>query len=630
MSDFVAPSLVKTFKRLSFWQGLRENRILLGKLMFSFAVALLLVGFFFYRMLSNAWLQPVRSEMNLALNNASSRISQEFGSLNHDIRFLSSYKTILTSLLDSKEENISQAQEIFVAFMQVNPFYDQLRWIDESGWERIRVNNSSEGAYLVPADKLQNKADRYYFTEAVRETDSPVYYSPFDLNIEGGVLEMPYKPMLRVACRIMDAEGKNRGIIILNYKGKPLLDTLRALKYSPYLHINVLNAQAYWFLSTQPEDEWGFMFNKVQANLAYRDPQAWELALKGTSEPASTPTGFWKFQTVANALNPEVLWYLGIQVDSDFVRASNLQAMTLIVSLGLLLWFGTFILLTYVVTAQVQKKRDYALLLAQSKSLEESNLALNKSFQNLQKAQEEIIQAGRLSSLGMMVAGIAHELNTPLGASILTLTTLQDYVKNLPPENNDFSDYFMEGSSMILGNLDKAKGLVQNFKQLAGDRMHQELRNFNLRDLVLSLFNSTLVKIRKEVPELNISIPEDIVLISYPGILGQVLENVIQNALIHGYKDVLPGKIDISAEEKPGKVSIKIQDYGHGMDKATLEKIFDPFFTTRRGNGGLGLGLYLVHQFVSEDLGGTLRVESLENKGTIFSLSLAKELKPRN
>ena len=255
-------------------------------------------------------------------------------------------------------------------------------------------------------------------------------------------------------------------------------------------------------------------------------------------------------------------------------------------------------------------------------ALQASNAELARAMDELKLAQDELVRAEKLAALGALVAGVAHELNTPIGNCLMVATTLADDTRHLASDfaagglrKSAFDSYVKDANQateLIVRNLAKASELVTSFKQVAVDRTSSRRREFRLAEVV----NEILTTLRPGFKRLPITVQTDIAatisLDSYPGPLGQVLSNLIDNAIIHGLGGGRDGgRIDISAREAAdGEIELRVADNGTGIPASDRSRVFDPFFTTRFGQGGSGLGLHIVHHLVTEVLGGRIDLKS--------------------
>ncbi|MEH6444390.1 MAG: ATP-binding protein [Oceanospirillaceae bacterium] len=266
-----------------------------------------------------------------------------------------------------------------------------------------------------------------------------------------------------------------------------------------------------------------------------------------------------------------------------------------------------------------------------TESLEESNTKLAVAFEDLKYAQQSLVETEKLASLGRLVAGVAHEINTPIGISVTVNSALEiefQNIDNLLKEGKltkKTLDHFVarvgEGTVLMGRTLERASELVQNFKQVSADQVSSTRRTFDLHVMISELL-ATLAPTYKQ-HQIEERIPQGIHLDSYPGSLAQVITNLTTNALAHGYNEQDKGVICIEAElVNNSSVKITFTDKGKGIPNAHIDKIFEPFFTTRRSSGGTGLGLNIVHNIVTSILGGRIWLESQVAVGTVFSIEL--------
>ena len=268
-------------------------------------------------------------------------------------------------------------------------------------------------------------------------------------------------------------------------------------------------------------------------------------------------------------------------------------------------------------------------------ALAQANRELQQANDTLQRAQDELVRSEKLAALGGLVAGVAHELNTPIGNGVTAASSLQwqaDEFRRALAEGalkrstlEDFVDYVATGSQLLLRSLDQARELVVSFKQVAVDRTSDLRRGFALHDLVDELLRTHHAAIRHcgSTVEVTVEIAPGIVCDSFPGALGQVISNLIGNALLHAFEGREQGRILIRARPcGEDRVELCFEDDGVGIPAESLKRIFDPFYTTKFGQGGSGLGLHIAYNIVSNVLGGQIRVDSVAGQGTRFVLDL--------
>ncbi|MBT9500092.1 MAG: HAMP domain-containing protein [Burkholderiaceae bacterium] len=271
-------------------------------------------------------------------------------------------------------------------------------------------------------------------------------------------------------------------------------------------------------------------------------------------------------------------------------------------------------------------------VLERTQALETANKDLTTALENLQLAQSELIRTEKMAALGSLVAGIAHELNTPIGNAVMIASTLQHHGKELAEGvekglRRSVLDNFISntrtGTDILMKNLSRASELVASFKQVAVDQTSVNRRMFALDEMVAEIVLTMGPTIRRYGHQVLCQIPPKIIMDSYPGPLGQVLSNLINNAFIHAFDAKFKGTVTISARvTTPNVVELEVRDNGRGIPAEHLERIFDPFFTTKLGQGGSGLGLNIVYNLVTDVLGGSITVKSQPGEGCSFYLKL--------
>jgi ligand-binding sensor domain-containing protein/signal transduction histidine kinase len=255
------------------------------------------------------------------------------------------------------------------------------------------------------------------------------------------------------------------------------------------------------------------------------------------------------------------------------------------------------------------------------------------AYRQLQETQAKLVEQEKLAALGSLVAGVAHELNTPIGNSLLMLSALQGKTDAFNEKINgvglrrsdliEFLDDTQEASAVILRGLTSAADLVSSFKQVAVDRTTAHRREYDLQHTSHEVIATMMNRIRLAGHSISLDIAEGILINSYPGPYGQVIANLINNALLHAFDNSKRGNITISARlEVADRVLIDFADDGAGIGPDDLKRIFDPFFTTKMGRGGSGLGLSISYNIVTSLLHGNISVDSTLGQGTRFMLDL--------
>jgi signal transduction histidine kinase len=266
------------------------------------------------------------------------------------------------------------------------------------------------------------------------------------------------------------------------------------------------------------------------------------------------------------------------------------------------------------------------------RSLEEKNQELERTLQQLKTTQSQLIESEKMAALGNLVAGVAHEINTPLGISVTAASVLNEDTtdffntyksgKMKRADLETFLDTAVESSSMILANLKRAADLVQGFKQVAVDQSSESQRCFRLKEYLEEIMLSLSGKLKKTKHTVTITGDETLTLDSYPGVLSQIVTNLVMNSLIHAYQEEDAGEIHLDFKLDNKQLILHYCDNGKGIKPEHMSKIFDPFFTTNRSQGSTGLGLHIVYNLVTQKLKGTIQCESQVGVGTKFTIKL--------
>ncbi|MNM60090.1 Sensor protein ZraS [compost metagenome] len=276
-------------------------------------------------------------------------------------------------------------------------------------------------------------------------------------------------------------------------------------------------------------------------------------------------------------------------------------------------------------------ERTAALTQAKEQS-EQANRELAAALENLSITQEELVRRDKLAALGALVAGIAHELNTPIGNGLVVATTMAERTREIQASfldglrRSELETYLTQASeadAIMLRNLQRAADLVSSFKQIAVDRASSQRRHFLLRQFVAELMLPMSTPLKAAGVSLTQDVPDELAMDSYPGPLGQVLSNLLENCLRHAFEGRSGGSIAITAHgsDDGRNIRLSIADTGVGIAADDLTHIYDPFFTTKLGSGGSGLGLHVAHNIVTGVLGGHIDASS-SPAGTTFTLLL--------
>ncbi len=263
----------------------------------------------------------------------------------------------------------------------------------------------------------------------------------------------------------------------------------------------------------------------------------------------------------------------------------------------------------------------------------ERTLALQESLEHLQNTQMQLVEAEKMSALGNLVAGVAHEVNTPLGISITAASVFQHEIGSIRKHmaENTLSksalDAFLvtiaEADEILMKNLERAAVLIRNFKKISVDQSSEELRDFELNSYLEEVLSTLRTELRHRAVTINLNLDkEPIIMHSYPGAISQVIINMLQNSLLHAFDLDQEGEISIETRYSKGHAIISFSDNGNGIDPAVMNKIFEPFTTTKRSQGGTGLGMNISYNLITQKLLGTIKVDTAHRKGAAFIIEV--------
>ena len=263
--------------------------------------------------------------------------------------------------------------------------------------------------------------------------------------------------------------------------------------------------------------------------------------------------------------------------------------------------------------------------------LHKLNKDLECTLDDLRNTHDQLVESEKMASLGGLVAGIAHEINTPLGISVTSATTMHEELHLLQQkfdndllkrtELEEFLDHASQACGILNTNLIRASDLIRSFKQVAVDQTVDELRHINLKKYI----DEVLISIGPTIKHSSVNIvsecDNDIELETHPGAIYQIISNLAINSMTHAYDKGSKGTIHIKTHRKGNDIVMQYSDDGKGISPENLKEIFTPFFTTRRGSGGSGLGLSIVYNLATSTLKGNIAAESSEGDGTQFLLT---------
>ncbi|GGB47695.1 hypothetical protein GCM10011502_21290 [Oceanisphaera marina] len=575
---------------------------------------------------------------------ATSTLNLGLGHVRNSLRLLYAVPDVRHWLGINEQADPAALTETLASMGRVDSNISQIRWLDADGYERVRVNISEGQSQVVPKEHLQLKRQRYYFTHTMQYPCGEVYLSPVDLNVENNTIVRPFQATLRASIRTCEQEGLLPGMLLLNVNLNDILDRVRAMT-GQQINLSVMDQQGYWLVNTDPDKEWGFMRDQPSLTLAKQSPELWQhivseqnikqlfssfgqVVMPVTLSSATSTT----HNVAANRL------YVAASLTPAYQQKIHNELLLRAVGVSLLL-LGTGVWLIRREWHSLQQERHLSSLIDQERQqLANSNQRLSAVLQQQQQLRDELVEKQKLSSLGMMVAGVAHEINTPAGGALMAISHLQQQRQQLQQafdtqmtrsELQGFLTQSQEGLDLAEHNLSRIRQQVRSFKRLAVDRHSEEPVLFELTDVVTDLLNVMHSNLKQARVTVHSALDQPMTLFSLPGVISQVLQSLMENALAHAFRDLPRGQVQIDAQLHDEKwCSLSVTDNGHGIVPELIETLFEPFVTSGRQFGHSGLGLNLVRQWVYGVLDGKIEVHSEPGKGTRFTLMLPRILIP--
>ncbi len=264
------------------------------------------------------------------------------------------------------------------------------------------------------------------------------------------------------------------------------------------------------------------------------------------------------------------------------------------------------------------------------KRVRDRTAELERSMNALRDTQHKLVQSEKMASLGELVAGVAHEINTPVGVSVTAASFLAEKIHELEKmyqgnvlRRSDIETFIgssLDSTTALMMNLERAVELIRSFKQVSVDQSSENRRKFKLHDYIDEILLSLRSRYKRTGHSIEVDCPEDLELDSFPGVYFQIITNLVMNSLLHAFEGIDSGKIIIKASKMNQSLILVYTDNGNGMNEVTLNKIFDPFYTTKRGKGGSGLGMHIVYNLVTQKLNGSILCESQPGEGVRFEI----------
>jgi signal transduction histidine kinase/DNA-binding response OmpR family regulator len=558
----------------------------------------------FENYMTEAWQQRHARALSLLRE----QMDETLGVLLADVQLYATLPSFEAYIEEPSIENKATLSKMLSAISKHSPQYAQLRFIDSSGDEKIRVDRFGSKSEAIFASDLQNKSERYYFKRAIALDRRQVYLSPLDLNVEHGAIEVPWNPMLRVATPIFDQAGEKRGVFIINYHAQHLLDHLTSKASREVgLTTEMLNGQGYWLHADASQDMFGFMFEKPDLTLTARMPALWT-ALSSQKQGVLLDTDrLYVFDS------------LGVDVEAAHEEWYLLRSISLETLKNTYFYNTAEGRLSFVLVYVLMLLASLALAISNDKRQVAVRQGLKAAQANLVAEEFARVSAEAANNAkSQFLANMSHEIRTPLNAIIglIYLAERSDSVSQIQSHVAEIRRSSKTLLSLINDILDISK--------IEAGELTLESKSFHIYSLLDQLASSVRALTREKDIELHI----DIAPLEHDILVGDELRTaqIILNLLSNAVKFTSEGYVSLSVQSPElGKLVFIVQDTGTGMSPQTQRDVMKPFTqadtSIARNFGGSGLGLSIVKSLV-ELMGGTFQLASELGKGTTATVML--------
>jgi len=546
-------------------------------------------------------------------------IETEINHVINDLLILSLNSRLETLWEDADHPELIKAlTRDFLNVAVYHKIYDQVRLIDENGTEIIRVNYNNGHPVVVPQQKLQNKKDRYYFTETFKLNRNEVFVSPIDLNIENGKIEQPIKPMIRFATPVFDRQGIKRGIVIFNYFGETILSQIdNHVNSKVESQVMLLNADGYWLKGSVPENEWGFMYeDKKHLTFSRLYPDIWSRIKNEDASQFETPQGLYTFKTIYPLLE-------GQKSGKGTELASSLSETQLMSSDYY--WKIISYVPSEVLYSERNKLRKQLVLLLAFLSM--GLFFISWKLARAQYYRREALQSLKISNetKDKFFSIISHDLKSPFN-SLLGFTDL--LLQNYDTFDDAERKHIIESLNTSSKNTYQLLENLLTWSRSQTGRIEFSPQEIEVKTLIYEIILLSQPAAENKSIVLSDHTEADLSVYADKSMLQSVLRNLISNAIkFTGNK----GSVSVSAKKSKQDrfIEISISDTGVGIPEDIIDDLFRIDKNRSRPGTekekGTGLGLILCKEFV-EKQGGQIWIESEVGKGSQFIFTLPEVL----
>lgn len=610
------------------------------------ALGIFLTGYLAVHYVKGVLIEPIVEQQRSVVIRTEQVLSRQFGSMRRDMRLLSSRKPLAELSMDGDQYEL--ADEL-TRFLVAADLYLEARVFASNGRQLVGVFLDAGRVPPKTGEELAASASRFAATEAFGRSEQKLFVSDLEFLDESTSSPSHSLPVFHIGTSLVAKSTGEHAVIVLTVDARPLLDQVGQAANGTRKQLHLFNRHG--LLLTSSPNARRLADGDNIANEASGIPvEIWQ-RLRG----ADTSSGWvwrdaiWSHQKVSLAsllgepqnttlMVPEDYWFLLVELPSEHVQwyarmvAELGIAVTVLLALAVT-WFGGRLIL-----AEVDRRLQSIQLAAQHDQLRNQHLELQRAHESLRKTQKSLVKSETMAALGLTVAGVSHELNTPIGATAVTRSAMLRQLDQLAEQvaqgrlsRRDLDTYIeqtREALALIDSSMNRANGVVSMLKTMASERSSQEISTVNLRRLVQSCIELHRLEKPKVDVELQVDIPEDLEIQTRAGALGQVISNLLSNASKHAFRTRTRGLITVSAlhDAPSSQVIIQVIDDGEGMDEEIQNKAFTPFFSTKRTEGGTGLGLSICHHLVTDLLLGHLELQSELGHGSCFKIVLPRTL----